>query len=142
MALRSKTQWWGVVLDSPEPAKLAHFYARLLGWQVFDEDETGAAVAPNSTAGYNLAFQLEPKYQRPVWPAEDGKPQMSMHLDIEVDDLRASVEYALSVGAELAEFQPQEKVRVLLDPDGHPFCLYLDPGDTSAAVDEAGDSGQ
>ena len=24
---------------------------------------------------------------------------------------------------ELADFQPQDDVRVLLDPDGHPFCL-------------------
>jgi hypothetical protein len=23
-------------------------------------------------------------------------------------------------------FEPQEDVRVLLDPAGHPFCLYLD----------------
>jgi Glyoxalase-like domain len=24
-----------------------------------------------------------------------------------------------------AEFQPQEDVRVYLDPAGHPFCLYV-----------------
>ena len=24
----------------------------------------------------------------------------------------------------LAEFQPQDDVRVFYDPDGHPFCLY------------------
>ena len=38
---------------------------------------------------------------------------------------RASVEDAVALGATLAEFQPQEDVRVLLDPAGHPFCLYL-----------------
>ena len=26
----------------------------------------------------------------------------------------------------LADFQPQADVRVVLDPAGHPFCLYLD----------------
>jgi hypothetical protein len=26
---------------------------------------------------------------------------------------------------ELAEFQPQDDVRVYLDPAGHPFCLYV-----------------
>ena len=51
---------------------------------------------------------------------------MSMHLDIAVDDLDASVAYAVSVGAEVASFQPQDTVRVMLDPAGHPFCLYLD----------------
>jgi len=24
----------------------------------------------------------------------------------------------------LAEFQPQDDVRVLFDPSGHPFCLF------------------
>ncbi|WP_268240576.1 hypothetical protein [Streptomyces camponoticapitis] len=28
----------------------------------------------------------------------------------------------------MAEDQPQENVRVLLDPAGHPFCLCLDEG--------------
>jgi hypothetical protein len=57
---------------------------------------------------------------------------MMLHLDLEVDDLEAATDYALSVGAELAEVQPQEDVRVLLDPAGHPFCLYVDvPADTS-----------
>jgi hypothetical protein len=50
---------------------------------------------------------------------------MSMHLDIEVDDLDAAVAYAVECGAELASFQPQDDVRVMLDPAGHPFCLYL-----------------
>jgi len=26
----------------------------------------------------------------------------------------------------LADFQPQEDVRVCLDPAGHPFCLYTE----------------
>jgi hypothetical protein len=29
------------------------------------------------------------------------------------------------VGAVLAEVQPQDDVRVLFDPSGHPFCLFL-----------------
>lgn len=126
MPLRTKTSWWGVVLDAPDGVALAQFYARLLGWQVFNEGEGGAAVAPSEDAGYNLAFETEPHYSRPVWPTVDGEPQMSMHLDIEVDDLAAAVAYALECGAELASYQPQQTVRVLLDPAGHPFCLYLD----------------
>lgn len=31
---------------------------------------------------------------------------------------------ALNLGAGLPEHQPQENVRALLDPAGHPFCLY------------------
>lgn len=50
---------------------------------------------------------------------------MMMHLDLEVDDLDQAVAHAVDVGAELASFQPQADVRVMLDPAGHPFCLYL-----------------
>jgi catechol 2,3-dioxygenase-like lactoylglutathione lyase family enzyme len=126
MPLRTKTQWWGVTLDAPNARELAHFYARLLGWQLFESDgDDGAAVAPSETAGYSLEFQTEALYARPVWPAEAGQPQMSMHLEIEVDDLDEAVAYAVGVGAEEAAFQPQSTVRVMLDPAGHPFCLYL-----------------
>ena len=131
MALRMKKQWWGVALDAPNAVELARFYARLLGWQVFSESAEWATLAPSKDAGYNLAFQTEEKYVRPVWPAQEGKQQMSMHLDIEVDDLDDAVEYAVGIGAEVAPFQPQETVRVMLDPAGHPFCLYLDTDESS-----------
>ena len=51
----------------------------------------------------------------PVWPAGDGDPRMQLHLDVEVDDLATAVEVAVDAGARLAEFQPQDDVRVLLD---------------------------
>jgi hypothetical protein len=51
---------------------------------------------------------------------------MMMHLDIAVDDLAVALASAVELGATVAEFQPQEDVRVLFDPAGHPFCLYLD----------------
>jgi len=81
--------------------------------------------APSEDAGYNLAFATEKNYARPVWPSVEGKPQMLMHLDIEVDDVEQAVAYAVGVGAEQAEYQPQTNVRVMLDPAGHPFCLCL-----------------
>ncbi len=126
MALRSRAQWWGVVLDAPDARALAHFYARLLGWRIFNDSAEWVDLAPSEDAGYNLAFATEPNYVRPVWPTAEGEPQMSMHLDVEVDDLDHSVAYALELGATLASYQPQESVRVMLDPVGHPFCLYVD----------------
>jgi hypothetical protein len=50
---------------------------------------------------------------------------MMAHLDIEVDDLDAAGDRAAALGATLAVFQPQEHVRVWLDPVGHPFCLFV-----------------
>lgn len=126
MALRTKAHWFGVALNSPDPQALGRFYQRLLGWNLYADTPGWVTVAPSEDAGYNLGFHREDLYERPVWPAEKGKPQMQMHLDLEVDDLDEAVAHAIEAGAELAAYQPQEKVRVMLDPDGHPFCLYLD----------------
>jgi|SRR5690348_12936742 catechol 2,3-dioxygenase-like lactoylglutathione lyase family enzyme len=126
MPLRTKTHWFGVVLDSSNAQELAHFYQRLLGWTLYTDNPNWCTLAPSETAGYNLAFATEPLYQRPVWPTVEGETQMQFHLDLEVDDLEHAVAYARDLGAEEADFQPQEKVRVMLDPAGHPFCLYLD----------------
>ena len=46
-------------------------------------------------------------------------------MDIEVDDLDGAVAAAVAAGATVAEYQPQEDVRVCLDPAGHPFCLWV-----------------
>jgi hypothetical protein len=129
MPLRTTKQWWGVVLDAPDARELAHFYQRLLDWRIFTESDAWCTLAPSKDAGYNLAFMPEPGYRRPVWPPVAGQPEKSMHLDIEVDDLDEAVAHALACGAELPDFQPQADVRVMLDPVGHPFCLYVDDDD-------------
>jgi catechol 2,3-dioxygenase-like lactoylglutathione lyase family enzyme len=112
------------VLDAPDPRALARFYQQLLGWSIGDDDPAWVTLrAPGGGSG--LSFQLEELYERPAWPAERERQQMMLHLDIEVEDLDTAVAHALDAGATLAEFQPQEHVRVLLDPVGHPFCLYV-----------------
>src|SRR3954447_4391769 len=126
MPLRTQKTWFGVVLDAPHARELANFYQRLLGWTILSESDGWVDLAPSEEAGYNFSFATETNYARPVWPTVEGKPQMSMHLDIEVDDLEQAVAHAVEVGAEPAEYQPQGTVRVMLDPAGHPFCLYTD----------------
>ncbi|MGO4254995.1 VOC family protein [Marmoricola sp. RAF53] len=126
MALRSTKTWIGVVLDAPDARELARFYQRLLGWTIFNESEGWFDLAPAADSGYNLAFATEKNFARPVWPTVADKPQMAMHLDIEVDDLVLAVAHALAVGAEQATYQPQDNVRVMIDPAGHPFCLYTE----------------
>jgi hypothetical protein len=71
-----------------------------------------------------IEFQWDEHYVAPVWPTEPGSQQMMMHIDIAVDDLDAGVAWAIAQGATLASHQPQEDVRVMLDPAGHPFCLF------------------
>jgi catechol 2,3-dioxygenase-like lactoylglutathione lyase family enzyme len=112
------------VLDAPDPRALARFYQHLFGWPVVQDDPTWVTLRPPG-GGPGLSFQLEAVYERPSWPGERARQQMQLHLDIDVEDLGSAVAHALDAGAELAEFQPQEHVRVLLDPVGHPFCFFV-----------------
>ena len=112
-------------LSSPDPLTLARFYARLLGWEPGSE-EPGWVTLRNPVGGVGLGFHIEDRYERPVWPSKPGEQLMMGHLEIRVDDLEAGCAHAAACGATLPEFQPQAEVRVHLDPDGHPFCLYLE----------------
>jgi catechol 2,3-dioxygenase-like lactoylglutathione lyase family enzyme len=128
--VRGFTGWLGVVLGSPDPEALARFYEQLLGWEVSSSSPTWVEMLIRDPQGRgtssNLAFQLEPEYESPVWPSRAGQQQMQFHLDVGVDDVAAAVSEALTMGATVADYQPQDDVRVMLDPDGHPFCLYKD----------------
>jgi catechol 2,3-dioxygenase-like lactoylglutathione lyase family enzyme len=118
----------GTNIDAPDANALADFYRRLLGWTTRTEERGWVVIQPGASdeaRGGTLSFQTESRYVRPVWPAGPGDQQMMMHLEIKVDDLEAGVAHAVAQGATLAGFQPQEDVRVCLDPAGHPFCLYL-----------------
>ncbi|MBV9355221.1 MAG: VOC family protein [Chloroflexi bacterium] len=111
------------VLGAPDPRALGAFYARLLGWVVVRDDSGWVMLRPPQ-GGTGLSFQQEPDYVRPVWPPAAGAQQMMVHLDVAVADLDQGVAWAIAAGAALADYQPQADVRVLLDPAGHPFCLF------------------
>jgi predicted enzyme related to lactoylglutathione lyase len=113
-------------LSSPQPRRLADFYQQLLGWQR-GSDEEGWVTIGSSDGGHRLGFHVDEAYQPPVWPSRDGEPVMQVHLEIATDDLAGAVARATDYGATEAAVQPQDDVRVMLDPDGHPFCLFLWP---------------
>ncbi|BDH12427.1 VOC family protein [Streptomyces hygroscopicus] len=113
-----------VVLDCPDAHVLADFYGRLLGWEVtISEPDWVLLRCPEGGTG--LSFQSEPGYQPPVWPELPEEQQKMLHLDIRVDDLTEAEAYAVAAGATRAARQPQDDLRVLFDPAGHPFCLFL-----------------
>jgi len=124
-----------VTISAPAPRELAAFYARMLDWPVAVEEparpgsppEDGWAQLrpPAGNIGPTLNIEYEAQYTPPVWPSEPGKQHITVHLDIAVDNLDTAVAWATEAGAILADYQPQENVRVMLDPAGHPFCLFL-----------------
>ncbi|WP_367322210.1 VOC family protein [Streptomyces sp. HUAS ZL42] len=124
----SPTRLSTVVLDAHDAHELAGFYMRLLGYEVRREEPDWVLVGPPpGTDGTALSFETEREYVPPVWPTrKPGDQQMMLHLDIEVDDLEGETARAVAEGARLAEYQPQDDVRVLFDPAGHPFCLWVE----------------
>ena len=112
-----------VVFDCSDPHRLAHFYSELLGLPVTRVDGDWVDIGDGPA---RLSFQHAPGHQPPRWP-DPAFPQQ-VHLDIHVDDLDEAGEHATAVGARLASHQPQDDVRVYLDPVGHPFCLFLHEG--------------
>ncbi|WP_256215691.1 VOC family protein [Streptomyces sp. Ag109_O5-10] len=109
------------------PALLARFYSELLDWPVVHEESGAAVVAPPQEAVY-IVFQEASGYRPPTWPPAVGEQREMTHLDFQVADLDAAVGEAVALGARFAPDQPQDHVRVLFDPAGHPFCLCRDDG--------------
>ena len=125
--MRSRTQgmWWGPAVEAPDPAALGRFYAELLDWPIVHE-EPGTTVLAALPGPSFLVFQQASGYVPPVWPPVEGQQRPMVHLDFQVGDLAEAVADAIALGASLAGTQPQEHVRVLLDPAGHPFCLVVE----------------
>lgn len=111
-----------VVLDTPEPRRLADFYTQLLGWIVVDEEDDWVTIRAGEASAYGMAFQLAPDLVPPTWP-DPRVPQQS-HLDVTVDDLAEAEGKVLAIGAR-ATGMTAAGFRAYLDPSGHPFCLCL-----------------
>jgi catechol 2,3-dioxygenase-like lactoylglutathione lyase family enzyme len=123
-----------LTISATRPQALGRFYSRLLSWPYLREEEpkpgnpdgTGFAITcpPEEGRGPALNFEYDPHFRRPTWPSVAGEQTIIQHLDIGVDDLESAVAWAIECGAEPAQLQPQPAhYRVLLDPEGHPFCL-------------------
>lgn len=122
------------VLGTPDPAGLARFWVELLAYRYRDgepaPDDDWVVIKPpgSDDSATGLSFMLETDHVPPAWPAGPGDQQMQLHLDVGVEDLPAAVARAEQLGARQATYQPQELVRVMLDPAGHPFCLFAPGG--------------
>lgn len=107
-----------VVLDCPDPRALAGFYADLLDWPQAEGDDDWLTLTPPD-GGAKVQFQRVEGYRAPGWPSQDMPQQF--HLDLNVTDLPAAHERAVSLGARLLD--RQDSFWVYADPAGHPFCL-------------------
>ena len=112
-----------VIVDCPDPAALATFYAELLGLPVTWQEDDFAVVSRDDTSS-GIGFQLAPGLQAPRWP-DPSRPQQ-MHFDVMVDDVEAAEPRVLALGARRLAGEDGGS-RVYADPAGHPFCLIPRP---------------
>ena len=110
----------GVVsLDCADPLALGEFWAAMLGGEIMF---TSTMTVLIRTDWVWLSALRVPDYVAPTWPGGDVPKQI--HLDLAVTELEAAVAEAERLGARIAPVQPApDRLRVLLDPAGHPFCL-------------------
>jgi catechol 2,3-dioxygenase-like lactoylglutathione lyase family enzyme len=130
-----------VNLDCSDAQQMARFYGGLLGWTP-TAVESDWVLMRDPQGGTGLSFQQTEGFERPTWPEEPGRQQKMIHLDLKVtppgaDDqgrfseeegqaaLEEAVALALSFGGALAQPQSRADLRVILDPAGHPLCLFL-----------------
>ena len=123
-----------VCLDCDDAHAMAGFYGALLGWEpTFTEPDW--VLMRNPDGGIGLSFQAEPSYRPPTWPEQGDLQQKMIHLDVMVtpspgqspeEALVAALDVAVAAGGRPADHQPRDDLRVVLDPAGHPLCLFLD----------------
>lgn len=105
-------------IDCSDPAREAEFWSALTGGTIAVSTEDYAMVTGEGPA---LGFGRIDDYAPSAWPDTSGAKQF--HLDLAVADLDEAQARAVELGATVADPQPGETWRVLLDPAGHPFCL-------------------
>lgn len=126
----------GPVLDAPDVAELTRFYHELLG---FGDRGTGRATAGASAGRWVVAAApggQEHQDRDPVRgalhaaglarsPGDAGHADAPRYLG---RGRAAGVEWAIACGATEAQNQladrDRTRLRVMLDPAGHPFCLW------------------
>lgn len=108
----------GLVIEAAEPAKLADFWASVLGWTA-----VGSVVRAPESDGCELDLIFVPE-------SGPKRGKNRLHLDVASNssaDQTAKVEHAASLGARMWDIgQGDVPWTVLIDPAGNEFCV-LDP---------------
>jgi predicted enzyme related to lactoylglutathione lyase len=134
-----------VVADAQDPARLARFWAALLGWQIADETGEEVDVWP---ADYSYPDPVAvPIVFVPVPEPRTGKNRV--HLDLasrSAADQAELVSRARDLGGEPVDIgQGNVPWVVMADPEGNEFCVleprdtYRDTGPVAAIVTDCAD---
>ena len=117
-----------LVFDANDPARLAPFWAGVLGREMVDDPDGGIALLPTDARGFRIEF----------FPTEEPKAglnQMHLHLtSTSLQDQQQTVARALALGARHIDVGqlPEEGHVVLADPEDNEFCV-IEPGNNFLA---------
>lgn len=108
-----------IVVDCTEPALIAEFWGRVLGWQVQQEESYYWMIPPDADGATALALVFVPVPER-------KSVKNRVHIDVSPVgcDQGEELERLLSLGAVRADVgQGEQTWIVLADPEGNEFCL-------------------
>jgi hypothetical protein len=121
-------EWNAVCIDCApgDYGAMIALYRDMLGMEVSAREARWASISAEGRMA--VLIQVQDWYVPPVWPEELPAQTKMMHFEVHVTDVRAAVTRAVSFGAREAPWQPPDRdpnlLRVMLDPAGHPFCLW------------------
>jgi predicted enzyme related to lactoylglutathione lyase len=107
---------WTVDIDAHDPLTLGHWWADVLHWKIFHEDDDEVVVTTPDERFPGLVFLRVP----------EGKTVKNrIHLDFAPDDRDVEVERLVRLGARRVDVGQtgQETWVVLADPEGNEFCV-------------------
>jgi catechol-2,3-dioxygenase len=125
----TQNRWIGITIDcAGDAGTMARFYEGMLGFQIRELGPRWAQLFdPNG--GVHINIGARPWYQPPTWPESPGEQTKMFHFEVQVENLEAAVARAVELGGSEAPWQPpdrnHDRIRVMLDPAGHPICLFL-----------------
>jgi len=112
-----------IVVDCTDPERLAQFWCPVLGYRVFDRDDTGVAIR-GATVSPDILFIRVP---------ERKAAKNRIHIDVNPSgcDQAEELQRLLALGARQVDVgQGDVSWIVLADPEGNEFCLLgrrIDP---------------
>lgn len=104
-----------ITFDCHDPGRLAAFWSAATGLEIADDWGDFVRLAPGQ-GDIRLAFQAVP---------EDKVAKNRMHLDLNSEDMAATVEELVGLGAQIVErhSSPNATWTVMRDPEGNEFCV-------------------
>jgi hypothetical protein len=125
----TNARWTGIAIDCADAGPVARFYEHLLGFRMGEFSPPHWAQLFDPAGGVHINVQGEDWYEPPAWPEQPGALTKMLHFEVEVVDLEAAIATALENGGSEAPWQPPDRdltrIRIILDPAGHPLCLFL-----------------